>query len=131
MHERAGSLTVDGMGRRWTNRTYLKVRKWVDDDLTEVRGRAISLFAPVYAGIGALVAAGLLGPVGIGVFWLLALPALIACEVFVLWRAVRLSRAFTILGDRDYDRRGKYLLPPEYANTESPLAAKRRKLRSR
>jgi len=59
-------------------------------------------------------------------FWLLPIPLALAWTAFVIWRAGRLTRAASILSARDYDRSGKFLLPPEYANSESSFAAARR-----
>jgi hypothetical protein len=42
------------------------------------------------------------------------------------WRAWRLFRQFAERNDRLYDRSGKYVLPPEYADTESATKARRR-----
>jgi hypothetical protein len=46
---------------------------------------------------------------------------------FVGWRALLLFRAFGAKGDRLYDSAGKYVLPPEYAKTESATKARRRR----
>ena len=48
-------------------------------------------------------------------FWLLVSLFGAAWTGFVLWRASRIMKAATIRGDRQFDQRGKYLLPPEYA----------------
>ena len=47
--------------------------------------------------------------------------------VFVGWRGVRVAKAATIKGDRDYDQKTKFMLPPEYADSESLRATNRRK----
>nr|WP_312990626.1 hypothetical protein [Brevundimonas diminuta] len=62
--------------------------------------------------------------------WLLALPWAATSGIFLGWRAWRLIRADSIKSARDYDRRAKFLLPPEYAASESLLAHQRRKRRS-
>lgn len=49
---------------------------------------------------------------------------------FVAWRGLRLLRATAGRGDREYDRQGKYDLPPEYKATESATSAARRRRRT-
>ncbi len=46
---------------------------------------------------------------------------------FVGWRAWLLIRQAAERGDRLYDRKGKFLLPPEYTHTESATKARRRR----
>ena len=46
---------------------------------------------------------------------------------FVCWRALLLFKAFAAKGDRLYDRMGKYVLPSEYAATESATKARSRR----
>lgn len=43
------------------------------------------------------------------------------------WRAWRLFRQSAERNDRLYDQSGKYVLPPEYAHTESATKARRRR----
>ena len=43
------------------------------------------------------------------------------------WRAWLLFRRSAAKSDRLYDQKGKYMLPPEYADTESATGARRRK----
>ena len=50
---------------------------------------------------------------------------------FVGWRALLLFKAISTKGDRLYDRSGKYVLPTEYAETESATKARRRRRRGR
>ncbi|WP_327445859.1 hypothetical protein [Brevundimonas sp.] len=45
---------------------------------------------------------------------------------FCSWRAMRLFRVVGIKSARDYDRVGKYRLPPEYARSDSYLAHQKR-----
>ncbi|MFA5970264.1 MAG: hypothetical protein WC816_13600 [Sphingomonas sp.] len=45
---------------------------------------------------------------------------------FVGWRAWALIRQAAAQADRLYDRKGKYSLPPEYADTESATKARQR-----
>lgn len=60
-----------------------------------------------------------------------AVVAVIALDViwfgFVGWRALLLFKAFSAKGDRLYDRSGKYVLPTEYAQTESAAKARSRR----
>lgn len=46
---------------------------------------------------------------------------------YVGWRAWLLFRQAAARGDRLYDRKGKYALPPEYADTESATKARERR----
>ena len=46
---------------------------------------------------------------------------------FVAWRVVRLTRARSAKMDREYDRKHKFDLPPEYAGTESATKARFRR----
>jgi uncharacterized membrane protein len=108
-------------------RLYRKVRRWVDRELdTVARGFMIPLFAA--AGVGIVAARELSGWaewIAVG-----AVAASAAAWIgFVAWRAWRLMRASGLRGDRDYDRRIKHDLPPEYADTESATAARRRRRR--
>jgi hypothetical protein len=63
--------------------------------------------------------------------WLLALALASTWCVFVAWRASRMIRAGEIKSARDYDRRAKFDLPPEYAASESLLAHQRRERRTK
>ncbi|NBW07321.1 MAG: hypothetical protein EBR82_04785 [Caulobacteraceae bacterium] len=65
------------------------------------------------------------GPISF-VIWSALLSASVIWTGFVLWRAGRMMQAASIKGDRQYDQHGKYLLPPEYARSESATAARRR-----
>jgi hypothetical protein len=46
---------------------------------------------------------------------------------YVGWRAWLAFQQAGARGDRIYDRKGKYALPPEYAGTESATKARRRR----
>lgn len=46
---------------------------------------------------------------------------------FVGWRVTRLIRAISAKVDRDFDKRRKFDLPPEYAKTESATASRRKR----
>lgn len=119
------------MRRIKTDSRYLLVRGWVDRDILRNPRYSIALFGPIYAGTATFLGLSLFGSFGRIAFCVLFLPLIVAWVFFAAWRATRLLRADIIKSDRDYDRRGKYLLPPEYAATESPLAASRRRRRTR
>lgn len=51
----------------------------------------------------------------------------LAWNAFVIWRATRIVRAFSIKGDRDYDQRVKFILDPEQQRSESVTATSQRK----
>ena len=110
------------------NNSYLTVRRWIDHDIAH-RYRAPSVqISAVLTGVLVmflLCADGWLLRLALAPFLLLSA----ICTGFIFWRLSRIMRATTILSARDYDHRGKFLLPPEYANSESSLAAARRKRR--
>lgn len=116
------------MSRFARNSTYLIVRRWIDHDIGH-RYRSPSIQ------ISSLVTIFLLMTFLFGEGWLLRLvlaPLLLLSAIwtgFVFWRMSRIVRAFVTKGDREYDQKGKFLLPPEYANTESITATRRRKRR--
>lgn len=105
---------------------YLGIRRWVDHDLATQR-RPISIFSPVFLVIFALIGARFIGPVADVVAWALVLPLAAGWFAFVAWRISRLLRAVSIIGDREFDQRGKFLLSPEYHRSESVTAAAQRK----
>jgi hypothetical protein len=111
--------------------TYGRLKRWVDKDLAAgwpVR-RPLALYGPFcaagFVGIGAYNAGSFAG-FAVALFWWVIVPLWAIWTAFVLWRASRLMRAVTLRSDRLYDRGGKYLLPPEYAATESLTAIHRR-----
>ncbi|HST91375.1 MAG TPA: hypothetical protein VLJ13_04175 [Brevundimonas sp.] len=102
---------------------YVVVRRWVDARFSSDETRQGDLVVlPVVILVLPLWFAG-------------SMPILAACGVvialawlwFVSWRAWRLIRTASIKDARDYDRRGKFLIPPEYATSESHFAHHRRK----
>ena len=68
-----------------------------------------------------------MGPFTAILFWLLFVPAMAVWLGFAFWRAGRLTRAAATKDDWEYDQKSKFLLPPEYADRESVLAASRRR----
>ena len=106
---------------------YLRLRRLVDYDLVE-NSRPISLilsFVPI--GGGMAVANTGVGGLAAAFGWLLATSVGAAWTGFVLWRVARLSKAAALKGDRGYDQRTKFALPPEYKKTESATAAAQRR----
>ncbi|WAC60705.1 hypothetical protein [Brevundimonas sp. SL130] len=110
--------------------TYFKMRHWVDAQLSSesrhVRERPfivslIILFIPALLGWAPFVPRWAVSSslVVAAAFW-------VSWIAFVGWRAARLIRASNYKSARDYDRRGKFLLPPEYAASESYMSHKRR-----
>jgi len=63
--------------------------------------------------------------------WLIAACFSLLWIGFVSWRGWRLMQTNSIKSARDYDRRAKFKLPPEYAASESLLAHRQRKRRSK
>lgn len=119
------------MTRRWKNETYLKLRRWVDRDVSAYPHHSIAFQGALIAMGILLFGAHVLGGVTILGFWLVVFPTWAMWTVFVLWRVVRISRAAMIKGDRGYDQKTRYILPPEYADSESVLTASRRGRRRR
>ncbi|RZJ01246.1 MAG: hypothetical protein EON90_03685 [Brevundimonas sp.] len=109
-----------------TSPAYLRLRRWVDQDLTSQR-RPLAIFGPTF--IVAVILMGVYGSGGVAILAGWAVITLFGAPwaAFVGWRAVRQVRAMTTKGDRDYDHRTKYLLAPEHQASESVLAARRRK----
>jgi len=48
-------------------------------------------------------------------------------EAFIAWRGCRLIKAANWISARGYERRGRYYLPPEYADSESAMLAEKRR----
>jgi hypothetical protein len=117
------------MSRFEKDNAYLILRRWIDHDIAH-RYRAPSVqISSVVTGflvISLLFAEGWL--MRLALITLLLISSI--CTGFVFWRLSRIVRAFTIKGDREYDQKGKFLLPPEYANSESTTTAERRNRRS-
>ena len=111
------------------DRRYLKLRQWVDRDLANYRS-----LSPYLIFVPAFLMWSIWGrpsdPWRI-VGWSLAIGLGAAWGGIVLWRAVRLCRVAMLQDGRAYDERIKYMLPPEYRDTESAGAVRRRKMRAR
>jgi hypothetical protein len=119
------------MRRLSRDKRYLRIRRWVDRDVSRPSVSSVAI-GPACLALAPFVALEYLTD-GAAPNALLALPAPIALGWFgfVCWRGSRMARAGMLKSSRDYDRKGKYLLPPEYANSESSFAAARRKRLSR
>lgn len=105
---------------------YLRVRRWVDHDIAHrykspVLG--LSFIAAIFLGF---LSRNLERPSS-WVAWALAMALVLAWNAFVIWRAVRIVRAFSVKGDRDYDQRVKFTLDPEHQRSESVSATSQRK----
>ena len=114
------------MAKPATVRSYFRVRRRVDKEISTHQQYALPVWAANLLAILMLVGAYHAGPLTLAIFWFLVAPFWAIWTVFVIWRVSRLIRADVIRGDRQYDRRGKYLLPPEYAHTKSITAINRR-----
>jgi len=105
---------------------YLRVRRWVDHDIAH-RYRSpvlgLSFIAAIFLGF---LSRNLERPSS-WVAWALAMALVLAWNAFVIWRAVRIVRAFSVKGDRDYDQRVKFTLDPEHQRSESVSATSQRK----
>jgi hypothetical protein len=103
-------------------------RRWIDKDLLDLR--PVSLFVPLFL---LAVPVWLHSAAGDS---LLVNAAVVICAVpstagfaFFFWRASRVYRAGLIRSSRMYEQRTRYALPPEYADTEDAMLAKRREAR--
>jgi hypothetical protein len=105
---------------------YLRVRRWVDEDITHV-SRGFSIFGPVLGASLLMIGAHAAGPMTAAAGYILVVAPAAAWIVFVGWRIVRLYRVISIKGDWAYDQKGKFLLAPEHQRSESVTAASRRK----
>jgi hypothetical protein len=105
---------------------YLRVRRWVDHDIAH-RYRSpvlgLSFIAAIFLGF---LSRNLERPSS-WVAWALAMALVLAWNAFVIWRAVRIVRAFSVKGDRDYDQRVRFTLDPEHQRSESVSATSQRK----
>ncbi len=115
---------------------YLTIRKLVDADLSRgprIRNGQLDANGD-RGGISYLVALlpeFLLGMataiVDVGpVVWTVAWTVTAAAFAFIGWRHWRVIRAMSLKSARSYERRGRYALPPEYADATSAELDKRR-----
>lgn len=118
------------MSRFDKDSAYLKVRRWIDHDIA-TRFRSPSVTFSSVVTIGLAFALAFAGDWLSRTMWLGLLLLSSAWTGFVFWRVSRIVRAMTIKGDRQYDQKTKFTLPPEYANSESVSAASRRRQRRR
>jgi hypothetical protein len=109
---------------------YRRVRRWVDHDLA-YQWRPLSIFGPLFLVMFVMIAANWAGGVPVVLGWTIIAPVYAVWMAFICWRIIRLIRTVTIKGDREFDQRGKYLLPPEYTASESYLAHQKRRSRLR
>lgn len=103
---------------------YLKIRKWVDRDLSQY-GKPLSLIMPQAAAGLAIMAMPTTA-----LRWMALLLIGVPCflwTTFVLWRGWRLTKAHQLRSARYYEQYTRYTLPTEYADSEDALLAKRRK----
>ncbi|MDO7842840.1 hypothetical protein [Sphingomonas immobilis] len=109
----------------WRDR-YLAVRRWVDRDIKE-NSRPISPWVATPAFVLGVVM--LKGPLLVDLAGGCVLLTALVWSAFALWRSVRQMKAGILRGDRYYDQRAKFALPPEYRDSESLTAARQRKRR--
>jgi len=114
------------MRRFTTDKTYLRVRRWIDHDIAN-RYRAPSLTLSAFVTIAIAFGFRLVGDGLSLAIWLTLLLLSTGWTGFVLWRAMRLIRTMSIRGDRKFDQCDKFQLLPEYASSESVTAAAQRK----
>ncbi len=105
---------------------YLRLRRLVDYDLVE-NYRPISPILGLVPIGGMVVADTAVSGLAAAFGWLVATSVGAVWTGFVLWRVARLSKAAAMRGDRGYDQRTKFALPPEYEATESATAAAQRR----
>ena len=108
------------------------LRRFVDWDLSRtsgVRAGAWSLFLTFLPALALIEGARLLDVEPNRAAIALTIVVTAAWAAFVAWRWWRLLKAYAIKGDREYDRRGKLRLPPEYRESESVTRARRKQRR--
>jgi hypothetical protein len=111
---------------------YLRLRRFVDRDLGHHLSYTQSATLSVWAVVVPLAPFVLLkSPYNAAELAIAALSitASVSWVAFLLWRCLRLLRAAGARGDRDFDRRSKHMLGPEYRSTESFTAARSRRKR--
>jgi len=100
--------------------------KWMDRDIRaypKTISHMLGLIPSVFMGItnsnlrGPLAAIGWTVSITFGVVW----------TALVVWRFAAHAKREAIKSDRAFDRKGKFLLSPEYHDSESETAANRRK----
>jgi hypothetical protein len=120
---------------------YLKIRRWVDDKLSDpavhvqvgplpIRRSHLPALIAVAAFAPLIVLHLLIGPLPAPA-WLIGCLWAVISTAFMGWRGWRLIQVAGIKSARDYDRRAKFDLPPEYAASESLLAHQRRERRAK
>lgn len=101
----------------------VRLRRWVDRDLLR-SNRPVSVVlpvAPIVAG------AGLFGHGSAG--WWLAMAAGAIAALWWLSRILHVLRVASEVSGRTYDRKTRYILPPEYAESLSARGERKRRLR--
>lgn len=101
----------------------------VDADL--MRRRPFSLFLPLFALIALAMVSRDWPFAARAIVWIPTVAIALGWYAFVGWRSWRHIKVAAWHGDRHYDREGKYLLPPEYADTESLTVARKRRWRQK
>lgn len=99
-----------------------RIRQFVDWDLSKTGGINAGMYSLTITFLPVLPFMIARSAMGIA----MTAPLSVAWATFVAWRAWRLFKASGIRADREYDRKGKFNLPPEYRSTESVTKARRR-----
>ena len=116
---------------------YRAIRRFVDWDLSHgprlgQDGRLVGFGEPkpgisLLLAILPIVGAAFAGTINDApVLWSTALAIVAIWLSFVAWRAARLMKARAYKSGRYYERRGRYYLPSEYADTTSAILDHRR-----
>lgn len=106
----------------------MRIRRLVDKDLSHVWQKPITpIFGFIPLGIAALLEF-YLHPMAATVAWVVAIAAGSGWMAFLLWRAWRLFKAYSVRSDRSFDQRDKFTLAAEYHHSDS--ASRTRKMRN-
>lgn len=111
------------MGRKRS--LYHRVRWFVDRDQSQLRSITL-IFGTFPIVVGGLIQS-LLDDADTTIVWVTAIGASVAWTAFVCWRMYRLTKAYGLRRDRQFDTRDRFLLPPEYRSAESVTKARRRR----
>ena len=109
---------------------YPSIRRFVDRDLKRHGARPFSLFIAIVPLLVAALLAGHLGRSASFLLWAACIAVSAGWTIFVGWRALLLLLKASVRADEAYDAHTKYLLPPEYRDTESATSARRKRRRS-
>lgn len=112
-------------------RAYINVRDWLDGHFDGVTGAEASMFPLLPLGIAAAFFSKPIGPAEHFAFWFFVAVSIVWLT-FALWRFYHYVMRIGRKSGRDYEKKDRYKLPPEYSDSEDALmAAERRNAKRR